>query len=352
MYMVTAQNYRVLKQATMRSFLQLANSFGYVRAVHKTDMQVTLGNGAEVLFRSTEDPGSLRGPNLSGLWMDEASLCHRDAFDIGIACLREGGDMGWCAATFTPKGRHHWTYQVFGEAGDSVALYRARTLDNPFLPSEFYDVLRSQYTSTLAAQELEGEFVEIAGGMFERRWFADKIVDELPADARRAVRAWDKAATRKTGNDDPDYSAGALMVAHGGKYYVADMRRGQWSSKDRDDEMKILAELDAMQFGGGLSIWTEQEPGSGGKESAEYTLRMLAGYDVHAERATGDKDTRARPFAAQCEAGNVYLLRGKWNADYLDELCAFPEGLHDDQVDASSLAFNKLARPKQKLFVA
>jgi hypothetical protein len=54
--------------------------------------------------------------------------------------------------------------------------------------------------------------------------------------------------------------------------------------------------------------------------------------------------TRADPFAAQCEAGNVYLIRGGWNGPYIDELTSFPYGRHDDQVDGSSGSFSKLIK--------
>jgi len=90
-------------------------------------------------------------------------------------------------------------------------------------------------------------------------------------------------------------------------------------------------------------IWVPQDPGSGGKEAAEILLRELAGFIVRAETVTGDKVTRAGPFASQAEAENVKLVRGAWNEEYLAELHGFPEGGHDDQVDASSGAFNKLA---------
>jgi predicted phage terminase large subunit-like protein len=98
---------------------------------------------------------------------------------------------------------------------------------------------------------------------------------------------------------------------------------------------------------GTVTIWTEQEPGSGGLESAQITVRSMAGYDVRAERVTGDKEARARPFAAQAEAGNVSYLLAPWNVDYFDELESFPMGKLKDQVDASSGAFNKLARVKK-----
>jgi hypothetical protein len=66
-----------------------------------------------------------------------------------------------------------------------------------------------------------------------------------------------------------------------------------------------------------------------------------------AEPETGDKYTRAEPFSAQCEAGNVFIVEGEWNNDYLDELCLFPGGSFKDQVDASSGAFGRLVMKKQ-----
>jgi predicted phage terminase large subunit-like protein len=74
-------------------------------------------------------------------------------------------------------------------------------------------------------------------------------------------------------------------------------------------------------------------------------VRNLAGFSARKERVTGAKEVRAGPYAAQCEAGNVKLVNGPWVDAYLHELTMFPNGKHDDQVDASSGAFAKLARP-------
>lgn len=57
---------------------------------------------------------------------------------------------------------------------------------------------------------------------------------------------------------------------------------------------------------------------------------------------TGDKITRAEPFAAQWQAGNVEVVRGPWNDAFFSELEAFPEGGHDDQVDAAADGFTAL----------
>ena len=48
-------------------------------------------------------------------------------------------------------------------------------------------------------------------------------------------------------------------------------------------------------------------------------------------------------MAAAFESGSIELERGDWNRDYIDELCSFPTGKHDDQVDAAADAFSYLS---------
>jgi predicted phage terminase large subunit-like protein len=72
-------------------------------------------------------------------------------------------------------------------------------------------------------------------------------------------------------------------------------------------------------------------------------VRLLAGHRVEAVRETGDKTTRADPLASQWNAGNVSVLRAEWNRAFLEEIEHFPQGRHDDMVDAVSGAFAKLA---------
>lgn len=169
------------------------------------------------------------------------------------------------------------------------------------------------------------------GGMFKRD--AVGYVDAAPDDCER-VRFWDKAATQDSG----DYTVGVKMGrGPDGAYYVEDVVRGQWNTAEREAKIRETAEMD----GRATTIWLEQEPGSGGKDSAAASIRNLAGFAAYAERSTGDKVTRAEPFAAQWGGGNVKLVRAAWNPAYLNELCAFPSAMHDDQVDASSGAFNK-----------
>ena len=144
--MVVAPTYSMLADSTFRSFVQLAEELGIVAEAKKgAPPSVRLKTGAEVLFRSADEPDRLRGPNLSGVWLDEASLMTQEVFNVSIGRLREAGEQGWLSATFTPKGKGHWTFETFTGRPDTAIFY-AKTSDNPFLPVNFHSTVRKQYT--------------------------------------------------------------------------------------------------------------------------------------------------------------------------------------------------------------
>jgi len=336
LYAVYAPTYPMLRDATHRSFAEIGGELRVIEEEHKGEFRTVLSNGAEVLFRSLDDPERARGPNLSGAWMDEASLVARAAFDVVIGRLRQDGRQGWLSATFTPKGRQHWTYEVFGKAAENTALFRASTRDNPFLPDGFYHAVRGQYSGQLAEQELEGAFIDMSGGIAKRAWF--EIVDAAPSDAKR-VRYWEFAATSKTQKGgDPDYTAGTLMATRDGTWYVEHVIRGRFGPGEVERVVRQTAESDGRD----VAIGMEQEPGSSGKLFSAAMVRALAGWNVKAMPSTGDKVQRAMPFVAQAEAGNVRLVAGSWNAAWLDEVTMVPESPHDDQWDSAAGAFGML----------
>ena len=347
LYIAAAPTYKIMRDASLRSFLENAEKLRALEDMNLSDMQATLTNGAQVLFRSGHDPDNLRGPNLSGVWLDEASQMHRKAYEVVIACLRQAGEMGWLSATFTPRGLSHWTYEVFASGRENTQLIKARTLENPFLAAEFYDTIKAQYSSMLAAQELEGEFIEGYGLLFRRHWF--EIVDAVPPLVGPTIRAWDFAATEPKEGKDPDYTAGVRIGrSSSGTFYILDIRRVRATPLAVEFLVKQTAELDGKD----THILLEQEPGASGQALVDRYIRtLLPGYTVRAEKPTGDKVARAMPFSSQCEAGNVKLLRGAWNKDFLDEVEVFPSGDHDDQVDAASEGFTKLAAGKRRLAV-
>jgi predicted phage terminase large subunit-like protein len=224
---------------------------------------------------------------------------------------------------------------ALAEADDPLGRAPGEALNPDRYPVEELMRIRAVLGSWAFEALYQQRPMPIEGGLFKREMFS-KFVDAVPAQVEVRVRYWDKAATI----DDGDYTVGVRMSrTEDGLFYIEDVVRGRWSPGERDKIIKQCAETDPP----GTQIWIEQEPGSSGIDSVQTLIRFLAGYSVHADRVTGNKHVRAEPFAAQCEVGNVILVKGHWNNAFLDELLMFPNGQHDDQVDAASGAFNKIS---------
>lgn len=196
--------------------------------------------------------------------------------------------------------------------------------------------------------------VKPGGDLFPREKFVViQASDFIFAEDMEGVRYWDKAATK----DGGAYTSGVLMFfdpqrRYGVNYIVFNVQRVQYDPFRREELIKQTAALD-LALPIDITVWLEQEPGSGGKESALNTIiNTLPGYDVEAETASGEKTTRWRPYSAQVKAGNVGIVTGEWNEDYLNELKKLPAGKFKDQADASAGAFNKLALGWQEEYIA
>lgn len=183
--------------------------------------------------------------------------------------------------------------------------------------------------SSNSAGQLQQRPAPEGGGLFKREWF--KFVDAAPVTARR-VRGWDTAGTELGG----DWTVGVKISEIDGLFYVEDVVRGQYGPAGVDALILQITKMDGI----GCAQREEREGGSAGKAVTGARARTLVGYDYAEVSISGDKVTRAKPFRAQVEAGNVALVRGTWNEEYIRELSIFPSGKHDDQVDASSAAFN------------
>lgn len=358
-YMVIAPTHSVLRDAsfeTLKDVSVITQRFKSITKSPDLSMRIYTEDGgvADVMTRSGERPDLMKGPNLSGVWIDEAAEQRKEVYLFVLACLREKGELGWATMTFTPKGKHHWTYETFYDGLNrpkrGTKLIRAKTSENHFLPPEFYENISSQYSTRMQQQELEGEFIDFEGLLFNYHWFDVVSPQDVKVkDIVEWVRYWDKAGTAEIEGGKKTrsaYSVGVLMGrTKDNVFYVLDVVRGRWAALEREEVIKKTAESDYVKYGQ-IQIWTEQEPGSGGKESAQATVRNLAGYNVRMDKITGDKITRGQPFVAQSEAGNIKLVDGPWYKDWLDEICAVPEGKYMDQYDASVGAFNKLAIKK------
>jgi len=188
-----------------------------------------------------------------------------------------------------------------------------------------------------ASGQLQQRPVPEGGTLFQREWF--EFVDTLPIDLD-LCRGWDIAQSDDSGNWTVGVKMGRSRLS--GMFYVVDVVRVR----------KVLVDdviLSAAKMDG---IMCKIREGSGsGKSTIKARSIMLAGYDYEASPETvkeGDKVKRSNPFRAQCQNGNVKILRAPWNDVYLSVLCSFPVGKCDDDVDGSSNAFNCLVVVQMK----
>lgn len=263
---------------------------------------------------------------------------------------------------------HDWVFQRWGawldpqsltpaKPGDTLYFLRNDEVDEvvprgtrlatsrTFIPAKLEDnpslFADGKYEATLNAldrvtrERLRGGdwLIKPAKGLYFRRdWLKFVDADAVPSDARRA-RYWDRAATEPMRGTDPDWTVGIRAALTSDKrLYIEDVARMRGNPGAVEKYVRATAEADGIA----VRIGLEQEPGASGKADAAAYIRLLSGFAVRAMRKRLDKIVSAGPVSAQCEAGNVYLVRAPWNEVLIQELEQFPESKHDDQVDSTS----------------
>lgn len=337
-----------------RSITEIWRQFSFylapaIRSQNAQEKRIELYSGGSLEFWSLDkSPDLVRGRAYKTIFIDEAAIIgnlKQVYYLILRALLTDYRGEAWFAST--PRGYNDfYDFYLMGQSAEypTWQSWQMPSSRNPYLSPEELEEARGEMPSKMYAQEYLAEFLPtLSGGMFDRDWF--EIIERTPRELGPKIRAWDLAAST---SDTADFTAGVLMAKGAGEdssYYVLDVIRGRWSPAQRDSIIRQTAERD----GSGVPIVIEEEGGSAGKAQSLSLSRLLSGYKLIPVRPTGDKATRAAPYAAQVENGNVKLLRGTWNIEYLDELQSFPDplALHDDMADASAYAFNQLIEGKR-----
>jgi predicted phage terminase large subunit-like protein len=227
----------------------------------------------------------------------------------------------------------------------SVTFIAAKLSDNKILmdkdPDYLGNLLALNCVDRMRLLDGNWNIRESAGLLFKRQWFP--MIDAVPAGSIQAVRYWDRAATKPhEGNKDPDWTRGLKLYKYGdGTFVIVDLK----SLRDTPGQIEKLIKNVAAHDSYSVTIMSQQDPGSAGVSEAEHFIRMLAGFDVRVETMSKDKITRAKPVSAQCEVGNIKVLRAHWNEEFFGELENFPDPKsHDDIVDVFSGAFNSMSQ--------
>jgi len=182
-----------------------------------------------------------------------------------------------------------------------------------------------------------------AGGLlFRREWF--KFYDELPP-VSTWVQSWDM-----TFKDSPssDYVVGLQAARQGADLYLIDRAKGQWAFSDT---CRGVLELQRRYPQTGTIL---MEEAANGPAIINVLSRQASG--IIPVTPEGGKYARAQAAQPMVEAGNVWLPNPRpygrllsereWVEDFVHQLCVFPTGAHDDDVDAFSQLVARCLEPE------
>jgi predicted phage terminase large subunit-like protein len=313
----------------------------------------TFPSGARITFgylNNSQDYLRYKGAEFQFIGMDEVTEIREADYRYLFSRLRRpaSGPLSKvplrmrCASNPAPN----WVRQRFIIEGQNEGrvFVPSYLQDNPGIDAESYRQSLQALDPVERRRLEEGDWWSTTlGSLFDRESVVLLDQNEIPelTSMAKAVRFWDLAATEpSSSNPNPDWTVGTLMMFDQGIAYVIDVKR----ARVKGEKVEQMIAQTAYEDGHGVPIRMEQEPGSSGKALVDqYARYIVPGYDFIGMRATGDKVTRARPFAAALANGNVRAVRGPWLTDWLDELSTFPEACdHDDQVDSATGAFTHL----------
>ncbi len=266
-------------------------------------------------------------------------------------------------------GRFHW-HVVFVQAQrdrDAQRLVRLRNNPNVTVVGEdedpredgeylweshygrdYYETAKAD-RRTWSALYQQSPMIE-GGDIFRSEWFRywtpspkdpDKIEwGEMTYDLKhmRLFGVMDCAFSEKEANKaDPDYTVLLACAATGdGRVVVLGRDKRRIESPDaagmiRENVQRWgLREVFVETDGGGITAFQHA------RRAGLPVRRISTRVEDDGKKKALDKEARARIVTPYVENGQVALPQGAaWVADYLETVCAFPNGAHDDDVDGT-----------------
>ncbi len=160
------------------------------------------------------------------------------------------------------------------------------------------------------------------GSMVRKNWLARYI--SLPVVAESVVQSWDTAI--KSGQQH-DASVCLTFVEADGRSYLRDVRVMRLEYPDLKRVFYAHTEL----YKPNMILLEDKASG----QQLLQDIRRETHLPISAIRPKNDKITRFAAVSSMIEAGKLVLpQQAAWLADFEEELFSFPNGAHDDQVDA------------------
>lgn len=330
--------------------LAIPERSGKIRWFIRINGEVIWGDSRMELLHHQFD-GEIRSVDKTHAAAEELFL--PDEKDSKVQKILQPGEDGVLYVITDTKQFFQWTGEEYRELmpPKSVTFIVSTLQDNAILMKNDPSYLANLKALPLVEQErlLGGNWnIRPAAGMYFPRSKVT-LIDELPDDVVRWVRAWDLAGTEDKRNnsaeDGPAYTAGVLIGKRkNGRIVIGDVINQRMNSSDVRKTVLNTARADKAAFRSKYRIRMNQDPGQAGKDQSEQYLKMLSGFSVNIERESGSKETRAEPLSAQWINGNVDVLNAPWTGEYLAQMDGFPDRKFKDMADASNTGFLELEK--------
>lgn len=175
------------------------------------------------------------------------------------------------------------------------------------------------------------------GGLIKKNWFTICEPTSVPNVPTSFV-----ADTAYTDDEKNDPTGMLAYKVSGNDLYITMFKKGHWEFLD---QCKNIIEF-AKDNGYSVRSLFEVEPKSSGKDVVS-TLKKQTSLNIkEAKNPTKDKTARVNDIVSFIEAGRVYLVRGGWNDDFIEQCAMFPNAKHDEEVDCLVMACNRAFKKK------
>lgn len=337
----------------LRALLGYERTGGLIRNENTNDGWLELINGRRIYIKGADNPDSLRGIGLSFVVLDEYADMKAFVWDT-ILSDALGDVEGQALFIGTPKGKNHF-WRLFIAALEKPAFnaqngqpedwsdwesFHFKSSDNPFLAErELKRMLGGNRSLDTIRQEVEADFLSGGGKVLKPDWF--DIVERHPrGEGTFTFITVDLAGFKKEEHGRKllrtDKSVVAITNTLGEDWYVKDVKSGHW-----DVRQVALEIIKAVRDNPGCRLGIEQ--GALKEAVGPYLEEYMRSYGryvtVEPLRHSNQRkqDRIAWALQGRGERGRIHLVRGAWNADFLNEAADFPDPLaHDDIIDAVS----------------
>jgi predicted phage terminase large subunit-like protein len=169
------------------------------------------------------------------------------------------------------------------------------------------------------------------GAIFKRDWWRF-YSSPITVSWNRIVQSWDTAF--KTGTEN-DFSVCTTWGVSETGYYLLHL----WRERVEFPELKRVVASLAEQWKPNAILVEDKASG----QSLLQELKISTALPIITVKVDSDKQTRAQAVTPLMESGRVFIPESaSWARDFVEEMAAFPNGIHDDVVDSTTQALNYL----------